>query len=174
MKKWETHDKMLEKLKDIYPTYLAGSQSMCPSRVANRTVAMSLAFPAVMDHVHVHVPNDADAVHHSCVHAAPNRMISSNQPLGLLLSGEPVWRIYTILKWTEWKEFNENVTIWKKCAKRFFFLLKSFVSNRNVLNFEKWKMQPIHWTWLSNEQIRNESRWTAFFPSFWHAMTRFV
>lgn len=63
---------------DIYPTYLAGSQSMCPSRAANRMVVMSLAFPEVMVHVHVHY--DADVEHHSCVHAAPNRMISSNQP----------------------------------------------------------------------------------------------
>lgn len=61
---------------------------MCPNHVANQMVAMSLAFPAVMVRVHVHY--DADAGHHSRVHAVPDLMISDTRPSGLLSSGEPV------------------------------------------------------------------------------------
>lgn len=51
---------------------------MCLGRVANRMVAMSLAFPAVS--VHVRAAYDADVEHHSYVHVAPTPIASNNQP----------------------------------------------------------------------------------------------
>lgn len=60
---------------------------MCPGRVANRMVAMTLAFPAVK--IRARAACDADVEHHSYVHAVPDPMISNSQPLWLL-DGEPV------------------------------------------------------------------------------------